>query len=216
MFVLCKGNEWLLMAVGKRKNAMKYKNTNKSLLILDLDETLIHARTTPLNRQEDAKIFHFYMYKRPFVDAFLAFAKEHFYVAVWSSASDDYVAEVVAATFPNEYPLEFVWGRSRCTTRSKRYEEHFGRYMDDYSNPHVYLKRLQKIKRHGFSLERTLIVDDSPEKCTCNYGNAIYSTAYVGAMDDEELPLLEKYLTTLKDIKNVRAIEKRGWQSFSG
>jgi len=194
---------------------MNYKNTNQSLLILDLDETLIHARTEPLERKAAFNVFHFHVYKRPFLDDFLHFIKEHFYVGVWSSASDDYVNEIVAAIFPEHYPLEFVWGRSRCTMRSQYYEEHFGRYLEDYSNPYVYLKRLQKLKRHGFSLERMLIVDDSPEKCTCNYGNAIYPTAYWGAVDDQELPLLANYLMTLKDVTNVRTLEKRGWQSFA-
>lgn len=193
---------------------MEFKNQHKTLLILDVDETLLHGTATPLKQKETFKVFHFYIYLRPFLEEFLRKIKEDFLVGVWSSASDDYVKEVVEHIFPKDYPLEFVWGRKRCTYRSKRYSESFGRYLSDYETPYFYLKRLQKLKRKGFQLERILIVDDSPEKALCNYGNAIYPSAFTGGIDDDELLHLLNYLKTLKDISNVREIEKRGWRAI--
>jgi RNA polymerase II subunit A small phosphatase-like protein len=57
-----------------------------------------------------------------------------------------------------------------------------------------------------------LIVDDTPEKCLRNYGNAIYPRPYDGEVDDDELPHLMRYLMHLKDEASVRRIEKRRWR----
>lgn len=193
---------------------MESKNEHKTLLILDLDETLIHGTERPLESKEAFKVFHFYIYLRPFLSIFLEEIKDDFLIAVWSSASDDYVKAVVANIFPEDYPLEFVWGRKRCSYRSKCFSENYGRYLDDYETPYFYLKSLQKVKRQGFGLERILIVDDSPEKTQNNYGNAICPAEFTGDLEDDELLYLLKYLRTLKDKKNVRTIEKRGWRSY--
>lgn len=39
------------------------------LLILDLDETLIHATEQP-EREADFQIFHYHVYKRPYLEEF--------------------------------------------------------------------------------------------------------------------------------------------------
>src|SRR3546814_10875526 len=57
-----------------------------------------------------------------------------------------------------------------------------------------YLKPLDKVKRLGWSLNRVLVVDDTPAKLERNFGNAIYPSPYMGAEDDRELELLGKYL----------------------
>lgn len=66
-------------------------NSQKILLILDLDETLIHATSHKIRDDFDFQVFHYFVYKRPFLDEFIATCVEHFELAVWSSASDDYV-----------------------------------------------------------------------------------------------------------------------------
>lgn len=91
--------------------------SEKILVILDLDETLIHATDKPHDDTWDFQVFHYKVYKRPYLQEFLLGLKEHFDVAVWSSASDDYVDLIVKEIFPEDYTLKFVWGRSRCTYR---------------------------------------------------------------------------------------------------
>ena len=192
---------------------MSFKNENKILLILDIDETLIHARETQLNRKSDFVIFNYSVYKRPFLKDFLLKVKDDFLIGVWSSASDGYVEAIVKKIFPKEINLEFVWGRSRCTYRRNLQIDEFGYYDDNYSNHYHYIKPLKKLKRKGYNLNRILIVDDSPHKCQDNYGNAIYPKEYKGEQNDDELKFLAKYLNTLKDKENVRWIEKRNWKS---
>ncbi|MFP4291952.1 MAG: NIF family HAD-type phosphatase, partial [Cyclobacteriaceae bacterium] len=85
--------------------------------MLDLDETLIYYTRSPADEQWDLQVFDYKVYKRPYLIEFLTFIQQHFRVAVWSSASDDYVEGIVQAIFPENYSLEFVWGRSRCIYR---------------------------------------------------------------------------------------------------
>jgi len=192
---------------------MDYKNDEKILLILDVDETLIFATDTALNRKADFVVFDYHIYKRPYLEEFLEAIKDDFLLAIWSSASDDYVEEIARQIIPNEIELEFVWGRSRCTYRRNFQIDEYGYYNDDFRKHYHYIKPLKKVKRKGFKLERILIVDDSPHKSKDNFGNAIYPKEFTGDTKDEELKLLAKYLHSLKDKENIRRIEKRNWQS---
>jgi len=155
------------------------------------------------------------VYKRPYLQEFLNRIKDNFLIAIWSSASDDYVEEVVKNLIPNDLRLEFVWGRSRCSYRRNIMIDENGYYDPDPSNHHFYIKPLKKLKRQGYNLNRILIVDDSPHKSKDNYGNAIYPKAFLGDPNDMELKFLAKYLTSLKNRENVRSIEKRNWRSQS-
>ncbi|MCR6641180.1 MAG: HAD family hydrolase [Sporocytophaga sp.] len=82
------------------------------LLILDLDETLVHATKTELDRKADFIVFNYHIYKRPFLDQFIRFCSGNFRLAIWSSASDDYVEEVVKRIIPDDIKLDFVWGEA--------------------------------------------------------------------------------------------------------
>jgi RNA polymerase II subunit A small phosphatase-like protein len=187
----------------------------KLLVILDLDETLIHAHPIPLeNHKWDFEFETYKVYKRPFLEEFLEALPQYFRVAVWSSASDDYVQYIVDHIFPKNNPLEFVWGRSKCTWKADHNMISDMGYVD-YQNHFNYAKLLRKVKKKGIaSLERMVIVDDTPKKCLQNYGNAIYPDIFDGDKYDDELPDLLKYLITLKDVENVRTIEKRNYRVF--
>jgi carboxy-terminal domain RNA polymerase II polypeptide A small phosphatase len=184
------------------------------LLILDLDETLIHASGQPLSRPADFQVYNYFVYKRPYLQEFLLGCSQHFQLAVWSSASDDYVEEVVKWIFPPEIPLAFVWDRSRCTHCLDVSLVDSGHYTDYYASHYNYLKVLKKVRNKGYRLERMLIVDDTPSKARRNYGNVIYPKEYLGDSGDNELLLLFKYLMKIKDVENVRTIEKRNWKSI--
>ena len=194
---------------------MGYKNENKILLILDLDETLVYATDQQIEGEADFSIFDFQVFKRPFLLEFLNEIKSDFLIAIWSSASDDYVEEVVKQIIPKNINLEFVWGRSRCTYRRNLIIDEQGYYDSDPTNHYHYIKPLKKLKRQGYNLNKILIVDDSPHKSKDNYGNAIYPKAFLGDPDDMELKFLSKYLRSLKNKGNVRSIEKRNWRSQS-
>ena len=177
-------------------------DATRTLLILDLDETLVYASEKPLDRTPDHRVGPYYVYQRPHVDAFLCRVAEHFDLAVWSSSSPDYAQAIVKSVFPSKLELKFVWGRDRCIQR------YHGEKQANY-----YVKDLRKVERTGFPLERVLIVDDSPEKCERNYGNAVYVQEFFGDPSDTELSRLAPYLVTFANVVNVRNIEKRNWKS---
>jgi RNA polymerase II subunit A small phosphatase-like protein len=182
------------------------------LLILDLDETLIHASTEIIRDDFDFQVSRYFIYKRPGLDAFLRFCAQHFKLAIWSSASDDYVNAVVKQIFPSDVSLEFVWARSRCTPFLLPQYDAQGFYNLDFASKYEFAKRLKKVARRGFNLQKILLVDDTPEKVLHNYGNAIYAKPYHGGTNDSELTALASYLLSLKDVENVRTIEKRYWR----
>jgi len=176
----------------------------KTLLILDLDETLIHATAEKIRDDFDFQVYQYFVYKRPGLTKFLTQCADHFTLAVWSSANDDYVQAVVDQIFPSDVLPAFIWGRSRCTRFIVPEQDEEGFYSTDYSQKYEFAKRLKKAARQGYDLKRTLIVDDTPEKVTKNYGNAIYIKPYLGGLVDNELPALTDYLTSLVNLRDGR------------
>ena len=182
--------------------------TSPILLILDIDETLLHAADTRVDgRAPDAEVLEFQVYFRPHVADFLRKCAEDFELAVWSSGTDDYVEAMVDALPAHRSLFRFVWGRSRCTYKRERTNSRFGELLPDYE----YTKQLKKVVRTGYRKERILIVEDTPLKVLNCYGNAIYVPPFMG-QPDEVLPELHAYLRTLKDAEDVRRIEKRFWR----
>lgn len=170
------------------------------LLILDLDETLIYATEEPFQREPDFLVGPYSVYQRPYLADFLTFCSACFRLAVWSTATDGYVTPVVERIMPPGVEPAFVWGRSRCV---RRYDH------EQFEEYHV--KDLKKVKRLGYRLERVLIADDSPRKVHRHYGNALYVPPFFGDPTDEVLPRLARFLASLRDVPNVRTLEKRGW-----
>ena len=171
-----------------------------TLLVLDLDETLIHASESELAHPADFRVDAYHVYRRPKLHEFLVDVAQWFDVALWSAADDSYVNEIAERIKPEGFTWTFVWGRSKCTTK-------LNAELDKY----VHEKRLKKVKKLGYPLERILIVDDSPEKTRENYGNAVYIKPFEGDVRDQELLNLTRYLEGIANCENVRTLEKRGW-----
>jgi TFIIF-interacting CTD phosphatase-like protein len=171
-----------------------------NLLILDLDETLIHATEESLEHEHDFLVGPYRVSRRPHLAEFLTSCSAAFRLAVWSSASDDYVREVVGQIIPPGIDLAFACGRSRCVRRydPELFEEH----------P---VKDLKKVKRLGYPLDRILIVVDAPRKEIRNHGNVLYLPPFRGNPEDRMLPKLASYLDSLRHLSSVRSVEKRGW-----
>jgi len=179
---------------------------NRKLLILDVDETLVHGALQPLDRFPDHVCDWCYLYKCPHVERFMDFCRQHFRVAVWPSASVDHIRVCLDQICPPDYPFEFVWGKERCTEVLDD--------PDDYGRGERFRwrKNLRKVKtRHGVDLGQVIMVDDSPEKLDRHYGNLVQIKPFSGDPNDRELLRLMPYLLELKQIENIRSVEKRGW-----
>ena len=177
-------------------------STTRPLLILDLDETLIHGSESRLHRDADFMVGPFHVYKRPHLESFLDATTPHFDVAIWSSASSDYV-DGIASVLADFVPAwQFIWSRMHCVQR-----------MHPELMTTIFIKDLRKVKRRGHDLDRVLIVDDTRYKVSRNFGNAIYILPYEGADDDSELRQLAKYVNSLRHEPNFRKMGKRGWRT---
>lgn len=98
------------------------KQSCTKLLILDLDETLIHASDHELKIKEDFQFYKYFIYKRHRLEWFLSEISLHYKLGIWSSASDLYVSEVTTAIKPASVNFEIIWGRSKCSLkRDKTY-----------------------------------------------------------------------------------------------
>jgi TFIIF-interacting CTD phosphatase-like protein len=174
----------------------------RKLLILDLDETLLFATEERLNIQEDFMVGEYYVYLRPYLKRFLAYCRNNFEVAVWTSSSEDYAVEICRQIFPSLSVILFLWSRKRCTR------------CVDYETGEIYwVKDLKKVRRKGYALEQIIVVDDTARKLNRNYGNLICMKEFLGDQQDKELLLLEAYLEILNPEPDIRKLEKRNWRA---
>ncbi len=170
------------------------------LLVLDLDETLVHATDIPLDRDPEQRVGPYSIYHRPGVHAFLQRCLSDFEVGIWTASTLSYALPVLAELLPRER-LAFVWARGRCTQR-----------YDPETHEYEHVKDLKKLRRRGYAKSKVLFVDDTPAKIARSYGNYIRIQPYLGSPEDAELSALSAYLDQLGPVDNVRRIEKRAWQ----
>jgi len=158
----------------------------RRLVIFDLDETLVHATEEHLGRVADFSFPPYNVYVRPHVQELLAFVRQHFDIAVWSSAQPDYVSQVADELFGQHTPLRFVWSVERCVQRP-----------DPQSNGYVYIKDLRKVQSQGYPVELVTLVDDSPEKVRRQPRNHLRVRPFCGETTDTELLSIQGKLAEL-------------------
>lgn len=191
----------------------------KKLLILDMDETLLHTECFrdidyleegsydfkfPLGGGGWSNDEHWYFtIKRPFLDEFMNYAFDNFKVAIWTAGGSDYASEAISRAGIDKNKLEFFWTSERCTMKY------------DFETGFRYgVKNLEKVhKSLGWDLNNVLIVDDVQKTAINNYGNLIHIKEFCNDRSDIELKKLMNYLDKIKDSNNFRSIEKRGWSN---
>lgn len=140
----------------------------KGLIILDIDNTLIDTKfiykeytinypkpdivlskamtDTIMNNAELAKQIKIFIYKRPHLTHFLNYIFEHFYVGIWTAATESWM-KIVLNKILNKYSNKFLfkWHREHATPNEK------------------YMKPLTKIFEIYpiFNSSNTLIIDDN-------------------------------------------------------
>jgi RNA polymerase II subunit A small phosphatase-like protein len=191
----------------------------KKLLILDMDETLLHTECFrdidyleegsydfkfPLGGGGWSNDEHWYFtLKRPFLDEFMKYVFDNFKVAIWTAGGSDYASEAISRAGIDKNKLEFFWTSERCTMKY------------DFETGFRYgVKNLEKVhKSLGWDLNNVLIVDDVQKTAINNYGNLIHIKEFCNDRSDIELKKLMNYLDKIKDSNNFRSIEKRGWSN---
>ncbi len=182
------------------------RHSDKPLLILDLDETLIRGATAALDRAPEMVLAHYFVYFRPHVREFLAECNEKFTLAIWSSATLAYIAPIARAVWKGLPEPLFVWDRNYCTVR-----------YDFHNRQEYYIKDLRKVVAKGIDLGQILMVDDEIRKVSFQYANAICVKQYLGDLADRELLDLAQYLETIRQAPDFRKVDKSAWrQNYSG
>jgi TFIIF-interacting CTD phosphatase-like protein len=195
----------------------------RPLLVLDLDETLIHSSLVELLDLTHSTVINdsyynitYFVYKRPYVDELLNYCLDHFDIGIWTAASDAYAKIVVDMLFKDRKPV-FVFSQKRCTPVVKNISIIIdGRIIDHREI--VLIKDLSKVWRRRFdgkrySRDSTLFVDDKRFTFERNYGNAIQVTPWYGNPKDIELYILMHYLKHIYEFKGTwRTMDKRNWK----
>jgi carboxy-terminal domain RNA polymerase II polypeptide A small phosphatase len=170
------------------------------LVVLDLDETLIHASTSIAKEIADFQSGPYGCLIRPYALDLIDALLDTFAVAVWTSAGELHAHAVCDALFHSREDLSFLWSASRCTDHR------------DFENDRVVsLKNLNKLRRYGYQLDRVVAIDDSPEKYMRNYGNLIRVEPWFGEPGDIHLRDVAQYVSWLATHDDVRRVDKRGW-----
>lgn len=148
------------------------------LLILDLDETLIHTTREWIGHPADFVCEGAgFVFARPGLARFLDSVRGPFELAIWTAATWEYL-DCIAANILNDTSFAFTWCRDNCTE---------GAYPD--GSP-LFIKDLRAVEAAGYDLDRVVAVDDRPEALQYHPRNLVSVTPYFGSRNDCELAAL--------------------------
>jgi len=199
---------------------------SRGLILLDLDETLIHSeefpRLEPSMKDFDFKVsfesdnsFWYMTKKRPFLKEFLEFLFTNFDVGIWTASGEDYALKIIENIGIDKSKLKCFYTKENCSLR-----------LDYETNRYYGLKNLQKLKKKGWAksytnrtgkireLNKVLIVDDISETAINNRDNLVLIKPFYFDDKDTELLKLISYLEKIKDESNYRRIDKRNWNQM--
>lgn len=187
---------------------VKDDRDDRPLLIFDLDGTVIHPKELDEDDKREVKTGfiittdqeRYHIRIRPGVPALITWAQQYYRLAVWSASPQDYVDPIVEKIF-HDVKLEFVFAGARTQRMYSSWEYEI-----------IVIKPLNKVwqrKTKSYSRARTLIVDDTPSTFSKNYGNGIPIRTWRGDKNDKEITRVMVLLDRLKDVDDVRHINKR-------
>lgn len=187
--------------------------TNKKLLILDLDETLIHSMsrsTSSINNSQghmvEVRFFNndistlYFVHKRPYCDFFLNQVSKWYDIMIFTASMKEYADPVID------------WLES---SMNEKFKDRFYRNDCILRDGVGYIKDLSTL---GKQLSEIIIMDNSPISYAMHVDNAIQVEGWISDPTDTDLlnllPLLESLRFTT-DVRNVLSL-KNGEKAFQG
>lgn len=176
----------------------------KKILVLDLDETLIHSRhdgvlnrmtkpnTTPdfvLKVVIDKHPVRFFVHKRPHVDYFLEVVSHWYELVIYTASMEIYGSAVCEKLDKNKGILKRRYYRQHCKVE-------MGSFTKDLSSVHT-------------DLSSIIIIDNSPGAYKCFPENAIPIKSWFANPFDTALLNLLPMLDSLRFCNDVRSILHR-------
>ncbi|KAI9197315.1 HAD-like domain-containing protein [Polychytrium aggregatum] len=169
----------------------KKPGQKKITLLLDLDETLVHCKTEPLENHDfmipltvASEHYEVYGRIRPFVEEFLEKVSQLFEVVVFTASLQVYADLVLDMLDKKKNRFQHRLYRDSCTI------------VDG-----VHMKDLEKL---GRNIKHTMLVDNSPQVFALQLSNGIPIKSWYDDQDDHELLDLLKFLETVSDTDDVR------------
>lgn len=178
------------------KTANILKKVNKKIMVLDLDETLIHSQHTSrihydfmINVVIDSQPAQFYVYKRPHLDFFLKMVSQWYEVVIFTASIEAYGNAVANCLDPQRKYFCRRYYRHNCTA--------------DFTG---YTKDIRIIEK---DLSRIFIIDNSPAAYKNTPDNAIPIKSWFSDPSDKCLLNLLPFLDALRFASDVKSILKR-------
>lgn len=168
---------------------------DRKVLVLDLDETLVHCTFQRPQSYDfsvsvpfEGAVFEAFVLKRPFVDEFLAEALRAFEVVIFTASLSQYANPIIDFLCPS-VPSAHRMFREHCTFR----DGYFVKDLGMFNRP----------------LGEILIVDNNPTSFLMHPSNAILSQTWEGNPHDRELidviwPMLRR-CAGVADVRQVLA-----------
>ena len=165
----------------------------KKILILDLDETLVHSSFKPFSKKSDYMITInsrdktkiVYVLKRPYAQEFLEEMSKFFEIIIFTASISIYAS-----------PLINLLDQKKIVS-SKLYRQHCTFFNG------VYVKDLRKL---GKELKNMIIIDNNPLSYLFNKNNGLPILSWYDNVNDYELIKLIPFLKYLSKVEDVRKI----------
>ena len=152
-------------------NTSNIKSNN--IVVLDLDETLIHSTFIKPNEYDfsisldfDGIQYESFVRKRPYCDEFLQYVLNHFEVYFFTASIFQYTIAIISQLIPN-FPQSKILTRQHCR----------------FFNGH-FIKELYIIPK---KLSNILIIDDNSLAYSFNPSNGIQISSWTGDSADNQL-----------------------------
>ena len=190
------------------KNLKNENNENKKLLILDLDETLIHSDLDFLLKNKNIKydkILYFDsdeekniplpLIIRPGIYEFLDYASENFDLVVFTASDQDYADTIINYIEKDKKYFKMRLYRNECI----------------YIEPGLYIKDLRIFSGYK-NMEDIIILDNSLFSFANQLNNGILITSFFNDKNDTFLNSVKDYLDYIKDERDIRKINKESFK----
>lgn len=148
-------------------------NCQSKILVLDLDETLIHSSLQkPEYYDEDVPIrfenatFSVYVQKRPGLDEFLNSVSQIFDIYIFTASLESYAYPIIERIWPG-FPRDKIFTQKNCTLLNG--------------------KLVKELSIFGNDLSNLIIVDDQSLSFSLSPHNGIKIEPFTGQLDDSQL-----------------------------
>ena len=197
-------NENILINNKEIQNKIKeVLKSNKKLILLDLDETLIHAEypisennindyDTILRFKAENELDEYHelgLYLRNGLKKFLSLLNNYFNIAIFTASDKDYADSIIRYLDPDKTIFKFCLYRSNCINL----------------NDLIYIKDLRVIE--NINMKKTVLIDNNIYSFSNQLNNGILINSFYGDKSDIELfnviSYLFEYILPSDDVRKV-------------